>query len=446
MYKIFIASLVGLISIKLTVAAEPVSLIEVEIPSKSELTSIGKIENRKLIDIKPKIKDSIFQLPPGKYIYKINISGSYSLFEGQFELLSEQKRFYIHQQSSPDREIVYVFPSRHEKSTKEYYSQYNELRCASIFNFKLMEKFTQTLTDCEKFANEGSIAIQQIVGKIYADENSDTFNSEKAIKYYRMAYTAGNDEAGNDLAFMYGKKGDSKSAFEIIKKLAAKENPRALVSMAIRYLTGEGVPKNPDLAKGLLLKSAKQGNIFSYRMLSELPIQQNAEKPDLIESLMWAIIYLRASNYGDYSYSVYNSIIGEMSKTQIHDAQQKAETLSNDYKQFHQGRLCVPGKEHLDPKIKGKKLQYRLNQYKEFTNIDNDEKSAGIINIPSNKTENEISFYVDDEFNISKTFYFDNDYLLDKCIVYDKDIDSYDLVNINASEVCDCFNNELREF
>lgn len=440
MFKTIIALLVTSIFINLA-AAETNTLITVEIPSKSDLVSLEKIERRTPVSITPKIKDSSFQLPTGKYLYKINIAGSYELFEGQFELLPGQTQFFIHQQSSPDRETVYVFPSKHEKATTEYHSQYSELRCLSIFNFNLREKFVSTFADCEKLANDGSITAQQIVGNVYSDENSDSYNIEKAIKYLHMAYLAGNADAGNNLAFLHQKKGDLKATIDIVQKLAQKGNPRAQTTMAIYYLTGEGVEKDLAQAKTLLRKSAAQGHDFSFRMLSELALKQNSNTPDLIEALMWGIMYLRSSNMSSYSYDgIYNSVIGDMSQSQIRDAQQRASALAIEHQQFYQGRLCVPKKADLDPNIKNKKLQYKLNQYNELIDIHNETHSFAIVSIPSNRIQNEISFYVDNEFYFSKTVNMDSEYLLDKCVIYDKSIESHDLVNINANDTCDCFN------
>jgi TPR repeat protein len=57
---------------------------------------------------------------------------------------------------------------------------------------------------------------------------------------------------------------------------AAKGNPESEYAVAIRYLTGNGVPRDPQLGREWLEKSSAHGNLRACAKLRELQHGKNS--------------------------------------------------------------------------------------------------------------------------------------------------------------------------
>ncbi len=63
----------------------------------------------------------------------------------------------------------------------------------------------------------------------------------------------------------------ARKAVEFQKKRAEEGSPQAQYDLGVRYLKGDGVPKNEVLGREWLQKSAKNGSPHAQRKLDELP-------------------------------------------------------------------------------------------------------------------------------------------------------------------------------
>jgi TPR repeat protein len=442
MIKFFIYCWLALLSLCLSaqVSAQEENSIILEIPNKSELASLNRLENYQFVGIKTKIKKNTLRIAPGTYKYQLTISSSSKEFEGQFTVTPKMQNFYIHTYVSPDRKIIYVFPSANAKNTPEYDMDVLQVRCRLIHsNNFYVDNSEDAFKACQLWAEAGSAEANRHLGYISKDGKLGKVDIQKALEYFRKAYASGDMLAGVQLVIIYSEKEDHKNELDVAKSMAAKNDPAGQSFFA--YMLANGIETKKDIvqAKLLALKSVAQGYSYSFKILSLLPTSANSEKPDLVEALTWAIIYLRSTSFDDFRFfSYYETISSEVSRDQLMVARQRADKLiASDYQQHFKGNLCIADKNKLSPEFKSKKVQYKINQYDELFDL----APVGpteIQHLPSNKENNEISFYVDGNFDFSKSFFLDNESLTHKCIYFDKSIESHDIGELNSSPDCSC--------
>jgi TPR repeat protein len=443
MIKFFIYYLLTLFGlfISIQVSAQEESSIILEIPNKSELVSLNRLENYQFVGIKTKIKKNTLRIAPGTYKYKLTINSSSKEFEGQFTVTPKMQNFYIHTYVSPDRKIIYVFPSANAKNTPEYDMDILQVRCRLIHsNNFYIDNSEDALRACQLWAEAGSAEANRHLGYISKNGKLGKVDIQKALEYFKKAYASGDMLAGVQLVIIYSEKEDHKNELDVAKSMALKNDPAGQSFFA--YMLANGIETQKDIAqaKSLALKSVAQGYTYSFKILSLLPTSANSEKPDLVEAMTWAIIYLKSSNFEDFRFfNYYETINSELSSDQLTTARQRADKLiASDYQQYYQGKLCIAPKDKLNPEFKSKNIQYKVNQYDELFDLAS-EGPTKVEYLSSNKENNEISFYVDGNFDFSKSFFLDNESLTYKCIYFDKSIESHDIGDLNASTDCSCF-------
>jgi TPR repeat protein len=109
----------------------------------------------------------------------------------------------------------------------------------------------------------------------YSNGEGVAKNDAEALEWFTLAAKAGNSSAMLSLGGLYllgndGVEQSDEDAAKWFQKAADLKNAAAIYDLGKLYEDGQGVPRNMDKAKELYLESAKLGNAFAQRRLSEL--------------------------------------------------------------------------------------------------------------------------------------------------------------------------------
>jgi TPR repeat protein len=109
----------------------------------------------------------------------------------------------------------------------------------------------------------------------YSNGEGVAKNDTEAVEWFTLAAKAGNSSAMLTLGGLYllgndGVEQNDEDAAKWFQKAADLKNAAAIYDLGKLYEDGQGVPRNMEKAKELYLESAKLGNAFAQRRLSEL--------------------------------------------------------------------------------------------------------------------------------------------------------------------------------
>ncbi len=126
-----------------------------------------------------------------------------------------------------------------------------------------------------KSAALGDANAMEELAESYSNGEGVAKNDAEAVEWFTLAAKAGNSSAMLSLGGLYllgndGVEQSDEDAAKWFQKAADLKNAAAIYDLGKLYEDGQGVPRNMDKAKELYLESAKLGNAFAQRRLSEL--------------------------------------------------------------------------------------------------------------------------------------------------------------------------------
>ena len=126
-----------------------------------------------------------------------------------------------------------------------------------------------------KSAALGDANAMEELAESYSNGEGVAKNDAEALEWFTLAAKAGNSSAMLSLGGLYllgsdGVEESDEDAAKWFQKAADLKNAAAIYDLGKLYEDGQGVPRNMDKAKQLYLESAKLGNTFAQRRLSEL--------------------------------------------------------------------------------------------------------------------------------------------------------------------------------
>ena len=126
-----------------------------------------------------------------------------------------------------------------------------------------------------KSAALGDANAMEELAESYSNGEGVAKNDTEAVEWFTLAAKAGNSSAMLTLGGLYllgndGVEQNDEDAAKWFQKAADLKNAAAIYDLGKLYEDGQGVPRNMEKAKELYLESAKLGNAFAQRRLSEL--------------------------------------------------------------------------------------------------------------------------------------------------------------------------------
>jgi serine/threonine protein kinase len=126
-----------------------------------------------------------------------------------------------------------------------------------------------------KSAALGDANAMEELAESYSNGEGVAKNDTEAVEWFTLAAKAGNSSAMLTLGGLYllgndGVEQNDEDAAKWFQKAAELKNAAAIYDLGKLYEDGQGVPRNMEKAKELYLESAKLGNAFAQRRLSEL--------------------------------------------------------------------------------------------------------------------------------------------------------------------------------
>jgi serine/threonine protein kinase len=126
-----------------------------------------------------------------------------------------------------------------------------------------------------KSAALGDANAMEELAESYSNGEGVAKNDAEAVEWFTLAAKAGNSSAMLTLGGLYllgndGVEQNDEDAAKWFQKAADLKNAAAIYDLGKLYEDGQGVPRNMEKAKELYLESAKLGNAFAQRRLSEL--------------------------------------------------------------------------------------------------------------------------------------------------------------------------------
>jgi serine/threonine protein kinase len=126
-----------------------------------------------------------------------------------------------------------------------------------------------------KSAALGDANAMEELAESYSNGEGVAKNDAEAVEWFTLAAKAGSSSAMLSLGGLYllgsdGVEENDEDAAKWFQKAADLKNAAAIYDLGKLYEDGQGVPRNMDKAKELYLESAKLGNAFAQRRLSEL--------------------------------------------------------------------------------------------------------------------------------------------------------------------------------
>jgi uncharacterized protein len=110
-------------------------------------------------------------------------------------------------------------------------------------------------------AEHGSGPAQNNLGILLGNGNGVRKNVEEALLWLRKAFRTGDACAGQNIAITYRENGDLKKAVKWFRKAAEAGDDDALIQLGIHYYWGKGVRKNPKAAVQCFRTATKAKNI-----------------------------------------------------------------------------------------------------------------------------------------------------------------------------------------
>lgn len=134
------------------------------------------------------------------------------------------------------------------------------------------------------------------LGDIYRDGRIVPEDADKAVAYYRQAIQAGRTGAlvslGRGFAEgKFGGLGSQAEGIEMLRQAGRQGVPDAVLALSDCYFTGQGVPKNPEMAVSLLRDALDTGNIKAGRRL--ISIYRDGRSKTISRNMSMAESYLR---------------------------------------------------------------------------------------------------------------------------------------------------------
>jgi TPR repeat protein len=200
-------------------------------------------------------------------------------------MLSSTIRFFYAQRSPLSLLLIFVCQSYAD-----------EARAIRAYNGG---DFPGAFAEYMPLAKQGNADAQFMIGYMYAAGEGVPRNDDEAVKWYQAAAEQGNSAA----QFNLGKKYEGHNDAEAAKwfHLAAEQGILPAAKRLGRlYLTGRGVPRDYDQAKGWLRRAAEGGDVASQYLLGFvyeiLPQDIAGQNRDSKEGAKW---FEMAANNGD---------------------------------------------------------------------------------------------------------------------------------------------------
>jgi hypothetical protein len=162
------------------------------------------------------------------------------------------------------------------------------------------------LDELKALAEQGDVAAQHEVARIYDNGRGVSENDAEAVKWYRLAADQGYADAQYNLGIMYTKGlGVPEDFVEAIKwyRLAAEqENAEAQTNLGAMYDSGKGVPENAAEAVKWYRLAADQGNARSQHNLGHMYLNGEGVPADEVEAIKWFRLAADQGNADAQSY------------------------------------------------------------------------------------------------------------------------------------------------
>ncbi len=183
-------------------------------------------------------------------------------------------------------------------------------------------------------AHSGDVNAQVLLGKIYASEESNTYDYKKSIFWYEKAANSGDKTAqyhmGEIMEGGQGVKADLKTAIAWYQKSSAQGYAPAQFRLGLIYYNGEGVTVDYKMAYELFKDSSEANEGKAQQYLALMLGRGEGTAKDLGEAYKWATIY--DWKMPDESMSIKAQLAKEMRASQIKESVVRAEAWLAAYK------------------------------------------------------------------------------------------------------------------
>ena len=122
----------------------------------------------------------------------------------------------------------------------------------------------------EERAAEGDASAMYYLGMVYQHGTGVMQDMNKALKWFRLAASYGFDLGSYDEGASDVDESNSSEEVERLEEAANNGDTCAMGYLALKYMTGDGVPYDRKKAKELLIKSAEMGNKAARESLLQI--------------------------------------------------------------------------------------------------------------------------------------------------------------------------------
>lgn len=146
------------------------------------------------------------------------------------------------------------------------------------------EQYAQAFAPLKEKAEQGHPEAQYALGWMYQLGKGVGKNNDAAILWYGKAAQKGHVSSQNNLCAAYLETKKFSDAFSWCEKAANQQHPRSQFLLAMMYVNGQGVTKDPVRSALWLTKSAEQGYAASEYKLGLFYRNGVGVKSDLAEA------------------------------------------------------------------------------------------------------------------------------------------------------------------
>jgi TPR repeat protein len=154
------------------------------------------------------------------------------------------------------------------------------IRLGDIYRDKIEAQLdpAKSLEFYEIAAKGGDVRAFVRMGDIYRNGEIVKINREKAVSLYSKAIELGDQSAQIKLAklLLQGSAAQQKTAIQVLKPAVDRGDAEAVKLLALSYLKGEGVPRDPEKARTMLKQKARGGDGEAALTLVQIELSADA--------------------------------------------------------------------------------------------------------------------------------------------------------------------------
>lgn len=276
----------------------------------------------------PKSKKRKIKLPAGEYKYRISLQSSSSDFEGEINIKDGEK-FYIHNVITPDRKMVFSWPSKSEPRSDAFKIESKEHFCRGVFQHPSPVQ-DYSIDACkelkEKEHGVGYLGMGYIYDKGIGEHGT---NFGKATENYTLAFQKGELEAAA-ANFLIDR--NSKQALKMLNEAASKGNEWSIEIAALHFANSD---KQEELDKSRIYSMTliNKGITSGYKSLTWMLVNDaiKNDSPAIEAAAHFNLFSLHNPRLGYYEENLKKHIETLLLTSELNSVNDKTVILANNY-------------------------------------------------------------------------------------------------------------------